>query len=259
MYPHVRLHSVHPLVRYVDQEHAVIDAHFSTLPSLDRPFAQPASRAVKVSIAIDGADGFHDEGESRLQLQQHCGSVRFELVRPERWWPSGMGEQALYRLTLHIDDPGYGDAETSLTFGLTSVRRDRVLGDGFAPSLLVNGQICDFDHVVVVDRVDEDQLLPATGDSLLLVRDHFGPEVLYEAADRAGILLIQCVPLHPDAGWETSVADQIARLVSHPSLAGYYVGHLGAMSDRIATALRKHDPTRTVFRRLPWEDLDEAA
>jgi hypothetical protein len=250
----VRLRSVHPLVRYVDRDHAVIDAHFSTLPAIDRRDAQPACRAVKVSLEIDGSDGFHDEGETRLQLHDHHGSIRFEVVRPERWWPSGMGAQALYTLTLHVEDPGYGGADSAVTFGLTSVRRDRVLGDGFAPSLLVNGEICDYDTIVVVDRVDENQLLPATGETLLLVRDHFGPDNLYRAADHAGILLIQCVPLSPDGAVEAAVTEQIARLASHPSLAGYYVGHLGELSDQVAAALRQHDPTRPVFRRFPLEE-----
>jgi len=251
-----RLHSVRPLVRYVDDEQAIIEAHFSTLPTLTGDAPQPPCRSVDVFLEVDADDGFHDEGHTRLQLHDHHGSVRFEIIRPDRWWPAGMGRQALYRLSITVVDPGYGHDEKQVVFGLTSVRRDRVLGDDFEPSLLVNGQICDIDSVVVIDRINENKLLPIHGDSLLLVRDHFGPELLYDAADRAGILMIQCVPIDPDAQVESAVVEQVARLSSHPSLAGYFVGHLGALSDRVAETLSQVDPTRPVFRRFP---LDGAA
>ncbi|MEM7627251.1 MAG: hypothetical protein AAF333_16770 [Planctomycetota bacterium] len=252
----VRIQTLRPLVRYVDRDHAVIEAHFATLPPVDPAEQPPACRAVDVHLEIEGSDGFHDEGDTRLQLHDHQGQLRFEVVKPERWWPAGMGPQPLYTLSLQLHDPGYGEAESETTFGLTSVRRDRVLGEGFAPSLLVNGQICDIGSVVVIDQINERQLLPATGESLLLVRDHFGTDVLYDAADRAGILLIQCVPIAPDAAFESAVAAEVARLSPHPSLAGYFVGHLGELIEPVAEALRELDPTRAVFRRFP---LDEAA
>ncbi len=252
----LRIRSVRPLVRYVDREQAVIDTHICTLPVLtDGEAAPPADRVVHVALSIDGADGFHDEGSTAVQLTQHRGSVRFDLVEPERWWPAGMGNQSLYRLHVEVTDET-GQAESDVTFGLTSVRRDRVLGEAFDPSLLVNGEICDIGSVVVVDKTDENQLLPATGDSLLLVRDHFGTDTLYEAADRAGILMVQCVPIDGEAHVEDAVADEVDRLASHPSLAGYFVGHLGELSDRVAKALKKLDPTRAVFNAFP---LTEAA
>ena len=108
----------------------------------------------------------------------------------------------------------------------------------------------------MVDKIDEHSLLPATGDSLLLVRDHFGAEVLYEAADRAGILLVQCVPIDAEGKLELSVAEQVDRLASHPSLAGYFVGHLGKLTGKVAEALKLLDPTRSVFLNFP---LTEAA
>lgn len=255
MHHGVRLESIRPLVRYVDRDQAVIDAHFTTLPAVAGSVSQPPGRAVEVRLEIDGSDGFHDEGRTRVQLCDHCGSVRFEIVRPQRWWPAGMGEQALYTLSVTVVEHGLGRAEQAVTFGLTSVRRDRVLGEGFDESLLVNGRICDIDSVVVIDHAHTNQILPANGESLLLVRDHFGPELLYDAADRAGILLVQCVPIHPEAKVESTVRQQVARLSSHPSLAGYFVGHLGALSDRVAEALKQIDPTRMVFRRFPLAEV----
>ncbi len=250
----VRFDSLRPLVRYVDRQRAVVEAHFDLLPAVGTLQIQSPGRAVEVSVAIDGSDGFHDEGRARIQLNQHRGRLQFDIAEPARWWPAGMGEQPLYNLTLHLEDPGQGDSVRQVVFGLTSVRRDRVLGKGYPPSLLVNGAICDFQSILTVDRIQEGQLLPAMGETLLLVRDHYGTEPLYQAADRAGLLLIQCVPLHPSAEADTAIREQVGRLTAHPSLAGYYVGHWGDLSDRVAATIRQCDPTRAIFRRFPLND-----
>lgn len=239
----IRFASVRPLVRYVDEDQAVIDAHVATLPPVpeDEPFSHPV---VDVYVSVDTADGFHDEGEVRLALQDGRGSFRFEVVQPSRWWPAGMGDQSLYELTLVMLADGSELDRQTLTFGMTSVRRDQT-------SLLVNGQACRIGSVVTVDRIQEQRLLPAAGDSLLLVRDHYGTEQLYDAADRAGILLIQCVPISAAGEPLPEVLQQLDRLTGHPSLAGYFVGHLGAQRQSVAKRIRDLDPTRAVFEDLP--------
>lgn len=247
--PHWRLSSVRPLVRYVDEEQAVIDTHVATLPAVPAPDRYAPSDLVEVLVEITGADGFHDEGHTALRLVHGEGSVRFDLVQPQRWWPAGMGDQPLYEMTVSL---AVGETildQRSITLGLTSVRREGE--DRPLPNLLVNGQVCAIRSVLPVDRIDESQLLPATGDSILLVRDHYGPDVLYQAADRAGILLIQCVPIHPAGTPESELAAQVDRLAAHPSLAGWFVGHLGRLSDDVAEQIRTLDPTRSVFRELP--------
>lgn len=248
-----RLGTLVPLVRYVDEQRAVVEARFSVVPALEPPGAATPPRAVAVQLRVEG-EGFEDVGTATVPLEQQQGRMQFEIADPQRWWPAGMGPQPLYRLSLRLVHDADENSERSVTFGLTSVRRDRVLGERYSPSLLVNGSICDYHTLLEVDGVHEGQLLPAAGETLLLVRDHFGSEPLYEAADRVGLLLIQCVPLHPEADAEAAVAQQISRLVAHPSLAGYYVGHWGSLSDRVAQTLRQQDPTRSVFRRFPLDD-----
>ena len=242
--------AVRPLVRYVDSEQAVIELHVTTRPH-HLPAAPRNERPPEVWMQITGTDGFYDEQRAPLTLDGAQGRTRFDIVEPQRWWPAGMGDQPLYEMTLTLV---HGDAQLdaqSVTLGLTSVRPDVGGIESDKPHLLVNGEICVVRTVLPVDSVDERQLLPATGDSLLLVRDHYGPDVLYQAADRAGILLVQSVPIHPRAEPEREVARQVDRLAAHPSLAGWFVGHLGRLSDRVAQRLRRLDPTRSVFRDFP--------
>jgi len=253
----VKINSVRPLVRYVDDRQAVIDTHILTHASLpiDEGHRTADTPLAYVMAEIDGADGFHDEGCGRLLLKP-CGSrmeggFRFGIDEPQRWWPAGLGDQPLYDLTIRIIVGDEVADEAKLTLGLASVRRGRVLGKELPPSLLVNGKICEVVEVLTVDRIDENQLLPANGESLLLVRDHYGAELLYQAADMAGIMAIQAVPIDPEGDPTAQVRDQVNRLTAHPSLAGYYIGHLGEIKQQVADCLKLMDPTRTVFDSFP--------
>ena len=256
----VKIDSVRPLVRYVDDEQAVIDTHIVTHAVLPADEAHRTADAplAYVMAEIDAADGYHDEGCGRLYLKSSGarmeGGFRFGIDEPKRWWPAGLGEQPLYDLTVRIIIGDEVTDEAKLKLGLASVRRGRVLGEDLPPSLLVNGKICEVVEIVTVDQIDENQLLPATGESLLLVRDHYGNDLLYQAADMAGILAVQAVPIDPQGDPEAQVREQVDRLTAHPSLAGYYTGHLGGLKDTVADCLRQLDPTRAVFERFPLVD-----
>lgn len=247
-----RIGSIRPLIRYVDENQAVIDAHFSILPPVPSQGVNTTPpAAVDVLVEINGHDGFHDEGATRTTLDDDLvGSVRFDLVQPDRWWPAGMGTQSLYQLTITlIDQHGNPSDSQAIDIGLTSVRSTDNHAD--TPVFIVNGKPCPLDHVLMIDRVDERALLPATGQSLLFIRDHFGTELLYQAADRAGILLVQSIPIDPAGHIEQSVLNQIDRLSGHPCLAGWYVGHLGDLAHTVADKLASLDPTHQVLTDIP--------
>jgi hypothetical protein len=243
--------SVRPLVRYVDEGQAVIETLLSIHPRCNPQGSPAGSCSAEVLLEIDSSDGFHDESRAPLTLVNDTARVRFDIVHPELWWPAGMGDQPLYNLKVSLVIADTLCEQRTVTLGLASVRGDQPTTIDRKLVLLINGRARSIASVVVVDRIDENQLLPATGDSLLLVRDHYGPELLYQAADRAGILLVQCVPIHPDGTPEVDVAAQVDRLASHPCLAGWFVGHLGRLSDGVARQIIALDPTRAVFRRFP--------
>ncbi|MCC7204079.1 MAG: hypothetical protein IT441_03295 [Phycisphaeraceae bacterium] len=256
VHPPVRLERVRPLVRYVDGEQAVLEVQVR----LHRPLeisgetvsdshAQPD---VDLLLEIRGEDGFRDEAWYKLPPnsgKKDPSPLWMSVVQPERWWPAGMGGQTLYQVTVSLLLDQLVVDQWDTTVGLTSVRAG-VPGDDCPPLLLVNGKEKAIDSVVMVDRIDERRMLPVSADSILLVRDHYGPDVLYQAADRAGILLIQCVPIDAQGVPEQEMAREVLRLAHHPCLAGWYVGHLGGMARDVAQRVRKLDPTHCIFRQF---------
>lgn len=242
--PVLRLSTIRPLVRYVDENQAVIETHVALRLPLPAPDEVVPPSQIDLIVEVRGTDGFSDEQHFRVPLRDYHAVIRTEVVEPDRWWPAGMGAQPLYALTVRLLDHGTPIDERSAVIGLTSVRRDH-------HGLLVNGQVCGINAVVPIDPADERRMLPVTGDSLLVIRGHYGPDVLYDAADRAGILLIQCVPIHPEGRPEIDITAQVQRLAPHPSLAGWFVGHMGVMTERISRSLRRLDPARSVFTDVP--------
>ncbi len=251
----VQFDSVRPLVRYVDKEQAVIEIHTSLrrpLPLTGGPYWR-FGRRLELLVELSSSDGFRDEFRLPLRLRHGRSKVRLDVVHPRRWWPAGMGEQPLYDLSVDLLLGGQIVDQWRSTIGFTSVRSQGMPTDASGRPhasrllLMVNGQQCDIDAVVPIDLINENSLLPVAGDSLLMIRDHYGPDLLYEAADRAGIMLIQCVPIHPEGRPEVDVAEQVSRLAAHPSLAAWFIGHLGHASRRIAHRLRRLDPSHCLM------------
>jgi len=234
-------------VRYVDSDQAVIETRYTVRSH--RP-EQLVGHDVHVQIEVTSQDGFHEIEQTLLPAHERRGVIRTDLVHPDIWWPAGMGEQKLYDITASLTLDGQIIEERRATLGMTSVRHERDACDE-PRSLLVNGRSFAIQHVVAVDEPDEQALLPVGGGSLVIVRGHYGPDLLYDAADRAGVLLVQCVPLDPDGEPAQKVEPAIKRLSCHPSLVGWYVGHLGPLAEQAEHTVRRLDPQHAVFYRLP--------
>ena len=251
---HIRIQSIRPLVRYVDNDRAIVQAHVQLQrPLPGSPGMEPTGN-VELVIEVDGLDGFRDVEVIAIAPQRLNAVAQIEIVRPELWWPAGMGEQALYRFTATLMVDGEARHTRTSLLGLTSVRTPRfevVGGRAAVNPLLVNGRPCPIDSVLPIDCRDERRLLPITSQSLLHVRDHYGSDRLYDAADRAGILLLQSIPIHIFGTPEAGLDEEISRLAAHPSLAGWFVGNLGAISEEIAVRVRRLDPTHQVFTVMP--------
>ena len=74
----LRLDSVRPLVRYVDEEQAVIETHFHAIGPIPKAAAGFTGEA-DVHITIRSQDGFHDEGHTRTPIH---GGRKIEASAP---------------------------------------------------------------------------------------------------------------------------------------------------------------------------------
>ena len=91
----VHLGPVRALVRYVDEQRAVVDTQVSierVLPPIDVEADDDV--ALDVLLEINGEEGFYDEKQAVLTGSQPWATLRMEVVYPERWWPAGMGVSA---------------------------------------------------------------------------------------------------------------------------------------------------------------------
>jgi beta-galactosidase/beta-glucuronidase len=241
--------TIYPITRYVDEDRAIVQVVLSMPSSLELGQTE-ATCPRTISYRLEGSDGSYDEGVQALQQsgsRVSASTFQLEIACPERWWPASLGGQPLYELQVSWPDHA---SEATCIFGLTSVRP--TLGQqSDSAQLLVNGQSYQPEHVIAIDPDAENRFLPIGGSTLLLVRAHYATETLFDAADRAGVLMVQSVPIHPEGRPEDELAAAVQRIAHHPSVAGWYVGHLGSLSDCVEQRLRALDPSRPVYRDLP--------
>jgi len=174
-----------------------------------------------------------------------------KITDPELWWPWELGEQPLYRVTVSVEVDGSISGISERTIGLRQVRMKNWV-------LLVNGER------LFVRGVDTwpTTALPADarpdvihgdvarakdlGLNLMRVESHVARPELYEAADRAGMLLWQDFPLRGEVkrSVQSLAVEAAHRLVDklggHPSIVvwcAHYDPSGSSTGRRPATAL----------------------
>jgi beta-mannosidase len=146
-----------------------------------------------------------------------------------RWWPRALGEQVLCTLDVEIEVDGEVSDGFTRRIGFRDIRQDGsafvvngerlyLKGACLAPARALLGEADD-----ALLRADVDRALDANLD-LLRVHTHVAPPALYDAADEAGLLLWQDLPM--GGGYARGVRRQAARqarqmvelLGHHPSV-----------------------------------------
>lgn len=152
---------------------------------------------------------------------------------PSLWWPREFGQQNRYRLTAKL-----GNSEHSVTTGICNIERD-------GSRLVVNGEEVPIRGLTTLtdDPVDIDRAIRLNA-NLVRARAHALPREFYEAADGAGMLVWQDLPLtgpgefDPERGQTlgTALAGAYGR---HPSLAAFGVHDqpTAAFADGIGSGL----------------------
>ena len=190
-------------------------------------------RSVVFHTTVLGVDHRHQQplaaGENRVEW-----SIR--VPRPPLWWPAELGEQPLFNVTLTVTTENSEVSDRiSRRIGFRSVRMRDHIWHINGERLFLRGV-----HVAPLDR-DLASVTPTAaaadvrravdaGLNLLRVTGHVSHPALYDAADEAGLLIWQDLPLQ--GGYHRSVRGQAMRqaremvdaLGHHPSVA-LWCGH----------------------------------
>jgi len=168
-------------------------------------------------------------GENRLEWN-------LTVPDPELWWPRALGGQPLYDVTLEVVvDDEVSDQRTWRT-GLRQVRMRDFRASVNGEHLFLKGAALAPTRLLLADAtpqelVDDVELAVDTGLDLLRLHGHVSRPELYEAADRAGLLVWQDLPVQWSLQRRTKgPAQRVARatvdlLAHHPSVAVWCAHH----------------------------------
>lgn len=170
-------------------------------------------------------------GENRIEW-------RVGIENPRLWWPHALGDQPLEEVTVEASLEGSADGPSdsrTVRTGLRQVRMKRWITTINGERLFLKGSNHGPTSMAIAEATPEAvardvTLAKEAGLDLLRVHAHIARPELYDAADAAGMLLWQDMPLQ--WGYARSVRKQAARqareavdlLGHHPSVA-IWCGH----------------------------------
>ena len=224
----VRIARLRVLCREATPERAVVVLR-ATLDS-------DAPRTVAVRTAMGDVDHVADQ-----PLAAGANDLEWTVTveRPALWWPRALGDATLHdlRVEVRLDDAAEGapsDAR-SLRTGLRQVRLRSWIASVNGERLFLKGSNLGPTRMAIAEATPEElardvELACDAGLDLLRVHAHITRPELYDAADRAGLLLWQDLPLQ--WGYARGVrkqavqqaCDAVDLLGHHPSIA-IWCGH----------------------------------
>lgn len=209
-----------------------------------------AERAV-VSFAaeLDATDGVEASVRTTIGSIDHgadhtlaagANTVEWSVAidRPRLWWPHALGDSPLEAVTVEVRLPGRDDAVSDarhLTIGLREVTMKRWALAVNGERMFVKGAAIGPTQMALADATPADcardiAWAKDAGLDLLRLRAHVARPETYAAADAAGLLLWQDLPL--SQGYARQIRKQAVRqaremvslLAHHPSIA-LWCGH----------------------------------
>jgi beta-mannosidase len=149
---------------------------------------------------------------------------------PPLWWPRELGDAQLVTLTVvaRTDDSAPSDSAVK-TFGIREVATNNFVSQVNGKRLYLRGLNCGpwSLSMTAYSRADFDRdfaIMQDAGINMIRLHAHVAPDELYEAADRAGMLVWQDLPLQWGYARRTlptarkMARDIVARLGHHPSV-----------------------------------------
>jgi beta-mannosidase len=224
----VHLSSLRVSCREANDERAVID--------LGAVLDADTARTVTVRTTLR-------RGEREATVEEHAQTLaagdnrvhwRVSVRQPDLWWPRALGDQPLYDLDVEVLVDGVRSDVTHRQTGLRQIRMrdflatvngERIFlkGANLAPTRRALGEATPAELAADIDWAQQ------AGLDLVRVHAHVSRPELYEAADRAGMLVWQDLPLQWGyAGVRRQAMRQAGKAVSllghHPSIA-VWCGH----------------------------------
>lgn len=233
---HARIRDVY--VRQVHENGKVtvlVDTHIDYAADKKTEVYIEDLKKTEVGIAITAPDGSVFSG---------CGeSCAIEIADPQLWWPSGYGEQPLYKIDVGLKYDGSCVDSWNKRIGLRTLtisREKDEIGEGFCH--IVNGVKI---FAMGADYIPEDNLLPRVNPERTrrLLEDakeahmnavrvwgggYYPEDYFYDICDELGLMVWQdfmfaCASYELSADFEANVraefVDNVCRLRHHASLA----------------------------------------
>jgi beta-mannosidase len=227
----VRLAALQVLCREASVERAVLDLDATLVPDRPRPVR------IDTTVAPEDPPGEPVRHHQDHTLSEGANRVRWRVVieAPQLWWPRALGPQPLYEVQVSVSDPdGRATDGRVLLTGLRQVRLRNFVASVNGERLFLKGANLaptrrDLAAAPPAEIERDVALAVDAGLDLLRVQAHVARPELYEAADRAGMLLWQDLPLQWGYGRVRRQAVVQARravevLGHHPSIA-WWCGH----------------------------------
>ena len=156
------------------------------------------STSVRLRTTVDGTD---HEAEHPLAAGENRVEWRVAVDRPRLWWPHALGDQPLHDITVEavLDDGAISDRRVVRT-GLRQVRMEKWVLHVNGERLFLKGSNQGPARMALADATPEElagdvRLAVDAGLDFLRVHGHVSRPELYDAADEAGLLLWQDLPL----------------------------------------------------------------
>lgn len=196
-----------------------------------------AARTAEVATTVTGPDGSEVAGRLREEsLAAGTNRVRWSVTvdDPRLWWPHALGAQPLHTVTVTVGGGGEVSDHRAVTTGLRQVRMRNLVLSVNGERLFLKGANCGPTRRALAEATPEAVAADVAsarqaGLDLLRVHAHISRPELYRAADEAGVLLWQDMPLQWGYGHIRRQAARQGRqavqlLGHHPSIA-VWCGH----------------------------------
>ena len=236
----VRARSLRVLCQEATPERAVV--------ALRAELDSDAARTVRLRTTIGEVD---DEAERPVAEGSNFVEWLVTVPQPALWWPHTLGSQPLYDVEVAVEVEGACSHLLQRRTGLRSLTFEHWILSVNGERLFLKGASQGPNRRALAEATADDlrgdvALAKDAGLDLLRLQAHVSRPELYEAADEAGLLLWQDLPLH--GGYARSIRPQAVQqaaaavdlLGHHPSVA-IWCGHDEPVP-------MEHEPGRTYGR-----------